>query len=227
MARLGGLAGRMTGAYLGQGVRRVLADSETKDRLRRRLQLDNAERVVETVGRLKGAAMKVGQSAAMMATVLELPEEVTQVLERLHEKFSHRLALPPRTDRSDEIVVHLRGRIRFETTEEGLLTVTVTAHDVHFGVGEAIDGDSIYNGAYDNASGTALIMALASSMTEMENGPERSVLFIATAAEEQGLLGAQWYVQSPLFPLARTVAELNVDGANLWGETRDVTAQGE
>jgi Zn-dependent M28 family amino/carboxypeptidase len=105
--------------------------------------------------------------------------------------------------------------------------ITVTSHYDHFGVGETIDGDSIYNGAYDNASGTALLLELARVFAFDADRPARSLLFIATAAEEQGLLGAQWYVQSPLFPLSRTVAEINVDGANLWGETDDVTVQGE
>jgi Zn-dependent M28 family amino/carboxypeptidase len=105
--------------------------------------------------------------------------------------------------------------------------VVVTAHYDHFGVGEAIDGDSIYNGAYDNASGTALIMAMAQAVGSMDPAPARSVVFIATGAEEQGLLGAEWYVQSPLYPLERTVAEINFDGANLWGRTTDVTVHGE
>lgn len=105
--------------------------------------------------------------------------------------------------------------------------ITVTSHYDHFGLGEAIDGDSIYNGAYDNASGTALLMALATTVAGIEPGPSRSIVFIATAAEEQGLLGAQWYVQSPLFPLERTVAEINIDGANLWGVTTDATVHGE
>ncbi|MEJ2538762.1 MAG: M28 family peptidase [Gemmatimonadota bacterium] len=107
-----------------------------------------------------------------------------------------------------------------------LEVITVTSHYDHFGMGEAIDGDSIYNGAYDNASGTALLMEMARSLAGMDEPPARSVLFMATAAEEQGLLGAAWYVQSPLFPLASTVAEINVDGANLWGETEDVIVQG-
>jgi Zn-dependent M28 family amino/carboxypeptidase len=105
--------------------------------------------------------------------------------------------------------------------------ITVTAHYDHLGIGETIDGDSINNGAYDNASGTALLMNLAGTLADMSERPERSILFIATAAEEQGLLGAQWYVQSPLFPLDQTVAEINVDGANLWGTTTDMIVQGE
>lgn len=105
--------------------------------------------------------------------------------------------------------------------------ITVTSHYDHFGVGEAVDGDSIYNGAYDNASGTAMLLEMARAFAALPEKPARSVLFIATAAEERGLLGAQAYVNTPLFPLASTVAEMNVDGANLWGETDDVTVQGE
>jgi len=116
------------------------------------------------------------------------------------------------------------GMIPGDTRPEEV--ITVTAHYDHFGVGEAIDGDSIYNGAYDNASGTALLIELARSIAGLESAPDRSVLFIATAAEEQGLLGAAWYIQSPLVPLASTVAEVNVDGANLWGETSDVIVHG-
>lgn len=105
--------------------------------------------------------------------------------------------------------------------------ITITSHYDHFGVGEAVDGDSIYNGAYDNASGTALLMELARTFASLPEAPSRSILFISTAAEEQGLLGSQWYTQSPLFPLNATVAEVNVDGANLWGETDDVVIHGE
>jgi Zn-dependent M28 family amino/carboxypeptidase len=122
---------------------------------------------------------------------------------------------------TQNVVGVLRGSSR---PEEYIL---VTAHYDHFGVGEAIAGDSIYNGAYDNASGAALIMAMAQTMTSMETAPGRSVVFIATGAEEQGLLGAEWYAQSPLFPLNRTVAEVNFDGANLWGLTTDVIVHGE
>ena len=65
------------------------------------------------------------------------------------------------------------------------------------------------------------------ALSEMRTPLERSVLFIATGAEEQGLLGAEWYVQSPLYPLEQTVAEFNFDGANLWGLTTDATIFGE
>lgn len=105
--------------------------------------------------------------------------------------------------------------------------VLVTSHYDHFGVGEPIDGDSIYNGAYDNASGTALILEMARVLADTDPAPARSVVFIATGAEEQGLLGAEWYVQSPLYPLQQTVAAVNFDGANVWGTARDASVLGE
>jgi Zn-dependent M28 family amino/carboxypeptidase len=89
-----------------------------------------------------------------------------------------------------------------------------------------VNGDSIYNGAYDNASGVSLLLEVARAFARLDPAPRRGALFIATTAEEAGLLGARYYVQHPLVPLENTVAELNVDGANLWGETDDVMALG-
>jgi Zn-dependent M28 family amino/carboxypeptidase len=72
-----------------------------------------------------------------------------------------------------------------------------------------------------------MLVELARAFASSSERPARSLLFLSTAAEEQGLLGSQWYAQSPLFPLRETVAEINMDGANLWGETDDVTVFGE
>jgi Zn-dependent M28 family amino/carboxypeptidase len=140
-----------------------------------------------------------------------------------------------------ETGITVRGSVRSETrlvessNVVGLLPgserpdeyILVSAHYDGFGVGEPIDGDSIYNAAYDNASGTALVLAMARALSSMERAPARSVLFIATGAEERGLLGAERYVQAPLVPLAQSVAELNFDEANVWGETTDVIVFGE
>jgi Zn-dependent M28 family amino/carboxypeptidase len=104
--------------------------------------------------------------------------------------------------------------------------VVFTAHYDHLGIGPAVAGDSIYNGAYDNASGVALLLEVAEAFASLERRPDRSLLFLATTAEEAGMLGARHYVREPLFPLANTVACLNIDGANLWGETDDVVAIG-
>jgi len=122
---------------------------------------------------------------------------------------------------TENVVGLLRGAAR---PDEYIL---VTAHYDHFGIGEPVDGDSIYNGAYDNASGTAQMLAIARALAERDSALDRSVLFVATGAEEQGLLGAEWYAQAPLRPLERTVATINIDGANVWGETADVQILGE
>jgi Zn-dependent M28 family amino/carboxypeptidase len=104
--------------------------------------------------------------------------------------------------------------------------VVYTAHYDGFGIGRPVNGDSIYNGAYDNASGVALLLEIAGAFASLPTAPERSILFLFTTAEEAGMLGAAWYVRQPLVPLQRTVAALNIDGANLWGETRDAGATG-
>jgi Zn-dependent M28 family amino/carboxypeptidase len=104
--------------------------------------------------------------------------------------------------------------------------VVYTAHYDHLGIGQSVAGDSIHNGAYDNASGVAALLEIAEAFALLEPGLERSVLFIATTAEEAGLLGATYYTRQPLFPLNRTIAALNIDGANLWGETHDVLVLG-
>ncbi|HEX6133960.1 MAG TPA: M20/M25/M40 family metallo-hydrolase [Longimicrobiales bacterium] len=104
--------------------------------------------------------------------------------------------------------------------------VLYTAHFDHFGIGPPVDGDSVYNGAYDNASGVALLLEIAEAFALQEPRPQRSILFLFTTAEEAGMLGASWFVRQPAFPLQRIVAALNIDGANLWGETEDVSAVG-
>ncbi len=104
--------------------------------------------------------------------------------------------------------------------------VVYTAHYDHFGIGPAVAGDSIYNGAYDNASGVAVLIELANAFGMLRPPPDRTLIFVATAAEEAGLLGAQRYVQSPVIAMDRTAAVINIDGANLWGETWDVAAVG-
>ena len=99
-----------------------------------------------------------------------------------------------------------------------------TAHWDHFGIGDKVNGDSIYNGALDNATGTAGLLVLAKAFKAAP--PPRSILFLSVTAEEQGLLGSAYYAVSPLYPLAKTVANINMDGLNQWGPTRDLTVIG-
>ena len=104
--------------------------------------------------------------------------------------------------------------------------VIYTTHWDHFGIGPAVNGDRIYRGAIDNATGTAGLLELARVMKASSPKPRRSVLFAFVTAEEQGLLGSTAYAERPLYPLVKTVADLNLDGLNVHGRTRDLTIVG-
>jgi Zn-dependent M28 family amino/carboxypeptidase len=104
--------------------------------------------------------------------------------------------------------------------------VVYTAHWDHFGIGEPVNGDKIYNGAVDNATGTAALLEVARAFTKLPAPPKRSILFLAVTAEEQGLLGSEYYAAQPLYPLAKTLANLNMDALNVEGRTKDLTVIG-
>jgi len=102
--------------------------------------------------------------------------------------------------------------------------VIYTAHHDHLGIATPdADGDKIYNGAMDNASGVAQVMAIAKAIKSMPEAPRRSVLVALVGAEEQGLLGSQYYAANPTFRPGKIAANLNYDGGNIWGDTHDVT----
>ena len=102
--------------------------------------------------------------------------------------------------------------------------VVFTAHHDHLGIGEPDDdGDTIYNGARDNAAGVAQILAVAEAIQALPTPPRRSILILFVAAEEQGLLGSAYYALHPTFEPGRIAANVNVDGGNIWGRTRDVS----
>ena len=117
------------------------------------------------------------------------------------------LAVLPGSDRADEYVVYM-------------------AHWDHFGLGTPTDGDSIYNGALDNATGTAALLELAEAFASLEQRPSRSILFLAVTAEEQGLLGSAYYGANPVFPLEKTVAAINMDVLNVLGPMNDISIVG-
>lgn len=99
--------------------------------------------------------------------------------------------------------------------------VIYTAHWDHLGKDETLKGDQIFNGAIDNASGVASLLELAHAFTRVKPRPRRTLLFLALTAEEQGLLGARYYAANPLYPLSKTLADINMDGVNQWGRTSD------
>jgi Zn-dependent M28 family amino/carboxypeptidase len=124
-----------------------------------------------------------------------------------HSTSNNVLAVVRGSERPDEYMVYL-------------------AHWDHLGRDTTLKGDQIYNGALDNASGTAGLLELAEAFARLDPAPRRSVLFLAVTAEEQGLIGSAHYAENPIYPLDQTVAVINMDGLNPIGPMRDVTIIG-
>jgi len=104
--------------------------------------------------------------------------------------------------------------------------VIYTAHWDHFGIGPEVNGDKIYHGAVDNASGSAALLEMARAYKQLPTPASRTILFLSVTGEEQGLLGSQYYAEHPLYPLAHTAADINMDGMNVHGLTRDIVQIG-
>jgi Zn-dependent M28 family amino/carboxypeptidase/inosine-uridine nucleoside N-ribohydrolase len=104
--------------------------------------------------------------------------------------------------------------------------VIFMAHWDHLGRGTPVNGDDIDHGALDIASGTAALLEIARTLAGVKPAPKRSMLFLAVTAEEQGLLGSEYYAKTPIYPLEKTLAVINMDGMNMFGRTRDITVIG-
>ena len=117
------------------------------------------------------------------------------------------LGVIPGTDLADEYVIY-------------------AAHWDHLGTDPSLDGDQIYNGAMDNATGTAGLLEIARAFRSLSEPPRRSILLLAVTAEEQGLLGSAHYAENPVYPLPKTAAVINMDALNIWGPTHDITVVG-
>ncbi len=121
---------------------------------------------------------------------------------------------------SQNVAAYIKGS---ESPDEVFIYM---AHWDHLGTDDSIEGDGIYNGALDNATGTAGLLEIAKAFATLPAKPKRSVLFLAVTAEEQGLLGSAYYGANPLFPLANTIGGLNMDGLNYYGPTHDMVVIG-
>jgi Zn-dependent M28 family amino/carboxypeptidase len=117
------------------------------------------------------------------------------------------VALIPGTDLANEYVIYI-------------------GHWDHFGINPKFKGDSILNGALDNATGTAGLIQIAEAFNQLQEKPRRSVVIMAVTCEEQGLLGSQFYTENPIYPLNKTVAVINMDVLNIFGRTKDMTIAG-
>lgn len=115
---------------------------------------------------------------------------------------------------------------KLEGTKRPDEVIIYAGHWDHLGVGESLDGDSIYNGANDNATGIAAIIEIAKAFKHATVPPERTILFVGLTAEEQGLLGSEYYAKNPIYPLSKTVANINIDAMSAFGATKDITVIG-
>ena len=139
----------------------------------------------------------------------------------LGEKLSTKVKVKAVYNTSHNVIAKITGSKR---PDEYIL---YTAHWDHLGIGQPdAKGDSIYNGALDNASGSAALLEIARAFTQEKEKPERTILFLSVTAEEQGLLGSAYYAEHPIYPLNKTVAELNMDVINSDGKTKDIIITG-
>lgn len=139
----------------------------------------------------------------------------------LHVKASLGIRNTIRQSTSRNVIAVLPGTQRPDET------IIYNAHWDHLGKGEAIKGDSIYNGAADNASGVAAILEIAKAFTLQKKKPARSIVFLSVTGEEQGLLGSEYYATHPVFPLNKTVANINIDVLQPFGRMKDVIIVGK
>ncbi len=131
------------------------------------------------------------------------------ILNEWHEDVSKNvIAIVPGSTNPDEYIIY-------------------SAHWDHFGIGiPDSEGDSIYNGASDNATGTAALIELAKAFTSLETQQKRTIVFLVVTAEEQGLLGSAYYAQNPIYPPEKTVANINIDALPYYGALKDLTIIG-
>jgi len=137
-------------------------------------------------------------------------------------KASFHVANTLRKIQSHNVVAKLEGSDAGHANEY----VIYTAHWDHLGRDLSLPGDQIYNGAVDNASGSAGLIEIARAYSKLFPRPKRSILFLSVTAEEQGLLGSEYYAEHPLYPLKYTLADINMDGLNMWGSTKDMVLIG-
>ena len=170
------------------------------------VSLDAAKMIFEKAGADLSATLKAARQPGFKA--IPLPYKVNGMIKNSIRRNTSKnvIAMIPGTSRPGEYIIF-------------------SAHWDHLGVGTPVEGDSIYNGAIDNATGTASLLTIAEEM--MKNGPyQRSVVFLWVTAEEQGLLGSAYYAAHPVFPPEKTVANLNIDAMYSMGMMKDLSVIG-
>jgi Zn-dependent M28 family amino/carboxypeptidase len=168
------------------------------------------------------AAKKLFESAGMTYTdALARAHREGFSAEPMNLKVSTSMKVKTRFDKSNNVIAKIPG------TQQPDEYIIYSAHWDHLGIGKPDEkGDSIYNGAFDNASGTAALLEMAKAFSRMKYKPARTIVFLWVTAEEQGLWGSAYYAQNPVYPKEKTVANINIDGLNPYGKTKDIVLVG-
>lgn len=199
--------GVVVSSWTGAQIHMDAADGHMNETLANGWMSNGAARsLIATAGKDLAQLTAAAKKKGFKAVPLGVKASMTFETDIKHLVSKNVVGVLPGTSRPDEYVFY-------------------SAHWDHLGICEPVDGDNICNGALDNATGTAGLIALAEAYAKA--GPaERSVVFLAVTAEESGLLGSEYYAANPIFPLAKTVGGINMDGLNVAGRTKDVTVIG-
>ena len=173
------------------------------------LSLPAAKRLVAAAGMDSTTFFAQADKRGFKASPLNVRLSTSMTVQTTFNKSLNVIGKITGTKRPDEVIIY-------------------TSHWDHLGVGKADEtADSIYNGAFDNASGTAGLIELARAFKSLKVQPERTIIMLAVTAEEQGLWGSAYYAQNPVYPVAKTVANINIDGLNPFESTRDIITVGQ
>ncbi|MDF2191050.1 M28 family peptidase [Paraflavitalea sp. CAU 1676] len=191
-----------------------------------RLRLDNrgkTEQLCDVIGWVSGpTATKLLGAAGLDSSLLAKADVRGFKGTPLGIKLSTTMKVTPVYNKSHNVIGKITGSKRPDEY------IIYTAHWDHLGIGKADEkGDSIYNGAFDNASATAGLIELARGFKSLSEKPERTIIFLSVTAEEQGLWGSAWYAQNPVYPAAKTIANINMDGLSPFESTKDIIVVGQ
>ncbi|WP_276479490.1 M28 family peptidase [Paraflavitalea pollutisoli] len=191
-----------------------------------RLRLDNrgkSEQLCDVIGWVSGlAANKLLGAAGYDSSLLAKADVRGFTGTPLNVQLSTTMQVKSVYNKSNNVIGKITGSKRPDEY------IIYTAHWDHLGIGKPDEkGDSIYNGAFDNASATAGLIELARAFKSLPEKPERTIVFLSVTAEEQGLWGSAWYAQNPVYPAARTIANINMDGLSPFESTKDIIVVGQ
>ena len=191
-----------------------------------RFRLDNRgkqESLCDVIGWISSpTAKKLLKAAGQDTTLLSKADTRGFKGVPLGLKLSTTMKVKAEYNKSHNVIAKITGTKRPDEV------IIYTAHWDHLGIGTPDErGDSIYNGALDNASGTAGLIEFARAFKSLKTAPERTIVLLAVTAEEQGLLGSAYYAQNPIYPAAKTVADINIDVLNSYGATKDIVVVGQ